>query len=729
MSQRPKFAATLPSPDIAISRPRIVPPSEGPSSQQPEPADRAASPDDQSIVQKALKACFQQRNTELRQWLELNIPDKTDEEFLAMLPKPEYDERWTLDDERRLVQEWGNHVLKVALRKKINVIDAFTASVKEEYALWRVSITFLNCLPTNIISDRRYGMMYESRFKINRQGSDLDGNLTQATRALWTQWFCKLLSKLTLHPAWEGNYRLYRTAIQYTVISATDDSRPWDCDVRGVDSVFLHAFSKAARETDGRRTFSSIHKTILGNLEKDYGNLGQTSWWSKLFKSIEDQTRKARRKVRQNGLSRVVNGVHRDKPYLVHSTDLAILEEAMRVADQVYGGNPPFTPEAWVRTVKAFTGGHKHVVNKELFENGMDAVWLNYLRMSRRSEDAETRAQRRNAPNNANSHHGDDDDVESVADLVDLAGFDEDDDSEDVPLMQLKAQKGMAADKGKAVDRGKSIDRTQQPGPGPSSSTTTATAHAAPHNPVAGPRIFRQTSQLRLPGTSAPSSSAFPAVRGFTPINSRQPAHPSYYGDDEYDGGDDEEDNLPTRPSLPRSHPAGDNITPTTTTTSTGKKIHRGFLPSIQQTQKRAAEDSGSDLAEDTTRPQKRLALPPTASGEYRDRRSAPRPAFSIPTAPMLNARLDVLAAVATQTSPVPTRPRPTLGTLSLPAPPPSNPAATPATRPANRAAQPEPVVYDIMSDIEEEPETNAPPHVDLILGPKTSVARRRRSK
>ncbi|KAK3335287.1 hypothetical protein B0T19DRAFT_470578 [Cercophora scortea] len=750
MSQRPKFATTLPSPEPAISRPRIVPPSDGPSTQQPEPGGRAASPSDQSlfvglsghdigILRKALRTCFQQRNTEQRQWLELNLPDKTEGEFLAMLPEPEFDESWTEDDERRLLEDWGSHVLKRALMKKVNIIDAFTASVKEEYALWRVTVTYLNCLPSNIISDRRYGMMYEARFKINRQGSELDGNLAQATRALWTQWFCKLLSKLTLHPAWEGNYRLYRTAIQYTVISATDDSRPWDCDVRGVDSVFLHAFSKAARQTDGRRTYSAIHNTVLDNLAKDHGNLRQTSWWSKLFKSIEQQTRSARRKVRAAGLSRVVNGKYFNKPYLVHSTDLAILEEAVRVADQVYGGNAPFTPEAWVRTVKPFTGGHKYVVNKDLFEKGMDAVWLNYLRMSRRSEGPEKRAQRRNAPDNANNDNGDNSNPESMGELVDLTGSDEDEaprnsnpvvddsDSEDMPLIRRNSRKGKGVNKGKAVnkgktiDTGKSIDRTEVPGPGPSSH---ATVHAASRNPVGRPKAFPETSQLRLPGASASSTSAFPAVRGFTAINSLQESQ-SYDddGDDEdadsQDDDDEEDVKLPVTSSLSQTHAAGDNAKTT--------KIHRGVLPTIRRAPaKRVMEDrdSGSDGVEDTARPQKRHALPFTAS-EYRHRHGrsmgmspasrppptprlptlptpASRPAFNAPTAPMLNASLNVLAA-----------------------------AAPPATRVASQASQPKrvAVVYDIKSGSKKEEKKSSPPHADLVVGPKGSGGRRSSSK
>ncbi|KAK3382243.1 hypothetical protein B0T24DRAFT_714360 [Lasiosphaeria ovina] len=304
-----------------------------------------AGPSEASAFSQRLELVISQRKETQPAFLAAELPAKNKAGFLEMLPAVAYDGTWSVHDEDRLREEWETHPIKLAIDYRV---EPKKDRARDDRILWKATCQFLDCLPTDIISIDEE-MMFDSGTERQRAVPSLTG--PDASDAAWPRAFCRALYQLLLHPAWERQPDLLRIAVQYTVICATDDVRPWltYCDVY---DPFLKRF---------------LHRAGL-------------------FSAIEEQTSESRLAARNAGLTLRPDGGDR-APYLVRTSDLTHLASAIETADMVYGGAAPWTPKLWTQASRLTSrnrgSGYPDDVS---MGRGLNAVWLHIVRRGRRKE-------------------------------------------------------------------------------------------------------------------------------------------------------------------------------------------------------------------------------------------------------------------------------------------------------------------------------------------------------
>jgi hypothetical protein len=191
--------------------------------------------------------------------------------FLDRLPDPEtLDPHWDEAAEAALVAEWETpHPLKQAVDGKSSSLRPWS----NELRLWRNCWQFMQSYPTDIITANLYMVVENQRtFDTDwkRSAPDFNTTVTGARQCLWSPSFCAALDDLLTYPAWRGEHRLLCAAIQYAVICATDDFRPWRSNVPGTD-IFLSMFIDEMAKRGDRDFAKAVHERALESYQAHIG--------------------------------------------------------------------------------------------------------------------------------------------------------------------------------------------------------------------------------------------------------------------------------------------------------------------------------------------------------------------------------------------------------------------------------------------------------------------------
>lgn len=150
---------------------------------------------------------------QLQRVLDEQRPPITEDDYDIVLgpTEPEFDEWWTEEDERRMMQEWRQSPEKTDMEQMKGLqIDAM--------GLWAICLRLYRCSPFAILSPRR-GLKYELT-EINKVG------ITRST--IWTQAYCRIFGEVMVHTIWRDNLDILVAFLQFAVICRTDDRRPWE---------------------------------------------------------------------------------------------------------------------------------------------------------------------------------------------------------------------------------------------------------------------------------------------------------------------------------------------------------------------------------------------------------------------------------------------------------------------------------------------------------------------
>jgi hypothetical protein len=279
-----------------------------------------------------------------------------------MLPDAGADPDWAPAAERALKTRWETHPLNEAITARCDKLKDHSQEVR----LMQSTARLMGCLPSDIISVKNNMAVEHDRqpsardpLPLERSVPDYTGADNQAHKCLWSPQFCMALNKTVVHPAWNRDPRLLGLAIQYTVICATDDRRPWRPDCPPWDK-FLGVFIEKTSENNAGIPLANIHRDVARDLREQYGEKGHGPWWSRLFARLSDLTAEERRAVRLKGLSPKPEDA---KPYVVRTSDLHHLAAALKMVDG-----------------ETLTGNASTAPNAELYAEALGAVWLDNLR-------------------------------------------------------------------------------------------------------------------------------------------------------------------------------------------------------------------------------------------------------------------------------------------------------------------------------------------------------------
>ncbi|KAI0901416.1 hypothetical protein F4806DRAFT_452218 [Annulohypoxylon nitens] len=190
-------------------------------------------------------------------------------EILGGLEPP--DEDWQDDDEDALRDRWEGDPLKDLLTR----LDV--QKNKDVLPMWKITVRFLSCFPTSIISTRNH-LRYEKSVEATDGGSVEDPN--------WTKTFCRRFANLVLHGVFQLKPSLVVLALLYVKICRVDyrGPIPWRNDT--TDS-FLDLFLDEMRDQDSSKSVVVVHHEILSRLKAE--EKSPSSFVSTLMRRIEER--------------------------------------------------------------------------------------------------------------------------------------------------------------------------------------------------------------------------------------------------------------------------------------------------------------------------------------------------------------------------------------------------------------------------------------------------------
>ena len=191
-----------------------------------------------------------------------------------------------------------------------------------------------------------------------------------ARQAVWSETFCRALDNVLSHRSWAGERKLLTIAIEYTVICATDDRRPWDTFEAGQDES-LCLFLERMFTNNQRKGPVEMDNEVFEDFQEEHG-AQEEPWWGRLFTAIETLTQDNRIATREARLS-----PRDDRPYVVRASDLVCLASVMRVADGVH---EPANDSAIPTTP---------LLRKALQEEGLDMLRAQRMRAARSAPESE----------------------------------------------------------------------------------------------------------------------------------------------------------------------------------------------------------------------------------------------------------------------------------------------------------------------------------------------------
>ncbi|KAL1837077.1 hypothetical protein VTJ49DRAFT_4305 [Mycothermus thermophilus] len=228
---------------------------------------------------------------------------------------------WTQDDEDRLMARWRTHPLRKAIQERCRDLTESSPEVR----LWRQAIWYCHCLPTEVISIKD-GMIPE--YETNPQVKKLRRTVPwpgHPQELLWSPAFCGALAEVMTYPDLSFSEEL-RATIQYVVISATDDRRPWDPDFDPQDE-FLERFWAMTSQNDYiplKELRAALQRVML----KEDPN--KHVWWGRFFGFVESVTAEER-KVNIRAAWVTGDRMDPDMPIVVRLRDLGYLIDAYKL--------------------------------------------------------------------------------------------------------------------------------------------------------------------------------------------------------------------------------------------------------------------------------------------------------------------------------------------------------------------------------------------------------------
>ena len=220
------------------------------------------------------------------------------EKVQRYLRRPGPNEYFSEEDQKSVHDKWradGHRQLKLDV-----------GGNKKILTLYKDCLWVLRCLPEDIICKRTY-LEYD---QVNNK-----------TSMVWTAGFCELLKMLVCHPFWLNDMNLLVTAIQYVIITVSDDVHPWKYDTKASDS-FPSRVQKLSR-TGKPRSMRNVRLKAFNQMKTE--GIPQSTW-NLLFERIEDI---ANQPEFRNDRNLTDTGRTENAPYKVNSQHLTILTRAL----------------------------------------------------------------------------------------------------------------------------------------------------------------------------------------------------------------------------------------------------------------------------------------------------------------------------------------------------------------------------------------------------------------
>ncbi|XDG02702.1 hypothetical protein ABKA04_002317 [Annulohypoxylon sp. FPYF3050] len=176
---------------------------------------------------------------------------------------------WKPEDERQLQEEWAED----PLRKQPEELNVTTN--RYFLPMWKITIQFLSCFPTTIVSPRNH-LRYEAS---GRGAVEGDGGPN------WSKSFCQRFKNLVLHGAFQLQPDLVALTLLYAAICREDyrGKIPWR---NRTTDVFLDRLLRAMKVQTGDKSVVQVHQEVLSELT--FTGKIPTSTMSMLFRRIEE---------------------------------------------------------------------------------------------------------------------------------------------------------------------------------------------------------------------------------------------------------------------------------------------------------------------------------------------------------------------------------------------------------------------------------------------------------
>ncbi|KAL2125511.1 hypothetical protein VTJ04DRAFT_1876 [Mycothermus thermophilus] len=277
---------------------------------------------------------------------------------------------WTQDDEDNLIALWRYHPLRKAIRERCQSLS----DSSEEFLVWGHAIWNLGWLPTDVVSIK-HGMIPEhNQNPAMKKVKRTVPHPNHPEELLWSPEFYSALYRLMTHPEMPYPDEL-RAWIQYTVISATDDRRPWNpgFNLRGCDVEYLERFFAQTSRNEDRRPLREIRLALRDAMTEELGGQiedGLLAWADQYMSCIESLTteeRKANRKMKYTSRSSLPD----DIPFVIRVSDL----ENLAAADDLSWGE---REDVWT-----FKAGDAPFT-RQMYQLILEAMWLDVLREQKR---------------------------------------------------------------------------------------------------------------------------------------------------------------------------------------------------------------------------------------------------------------------------------------------------------------------------------------------------------
>ncbi|GKT87862.1 hypothetical protein Ct61P_05712 [Colletotrichum tofieldiae] len=297
------------------------------------------------------------RQKEIELGFKDEIPSLSKEGFEALFPEmyPEeaYNETWSREDEKALLQAWQNDPRRKNPMRKND--SSLTKCFKVIARIFKVS-------PLEIVSPK-----YHLEWDTTAKG---------VTGPHWSENFSARLARIATHPIWEKDVKLLALALQYVVILRTKDRRPWLFSKPSDQPLFVN-FQQVLEELSGqKKKISFIHKEVRDRLRRAGHNVPA---FSAFLLSLEKQTHQEHTAVADES----------KRVYAVRAADLQVVMDGL---DQTANlGFPIYLPVEYFGNVVFDNRGNTQDDPPSVKDmpKYMTRSWLNYRRIEARIQKAE----------------------------------------------------------------------------------------------------------------------------------------------------------------------------------------------------------------------------------------------------------------------------------------------------------------------------------------------------
>lgn len=230
-----------------------------------------------SIPERILRdAEFSQR------WLDRHRPVVTMDMLRARLPTPVYDDVWSEDQEKELLESFpvdGTYRVYVSSSQ-----DGITTNYE---SMWRKICRLRGCFPEQIIGAKNY---LEYGEQIEHQG-------VWRPNPNWTKNFCKALEELAICSPCDDNMDLLGLFIRYAVACSMDDRRRVPVDNSRTAQPFFDVLQEHIQQQKGAKSL----KDLCHEVRTGWANRGLSLPWEALvLVEIERLARPSGKRINQD---------------------------------------------------------------------------------------------------------------------------------------------------------------------------------------------------------------------------------------------------------------------------------------------------------------------------------------------------------------------------------------------------------------------------------------------